>query len=101
MNADQALAAPTTQQEQAPLSPEQQAAQAVIDRGDYVKMLRECLPTLRAEVYAAEFMMAELTGSRDVQTRKRKFLKAAGRIVGGLPPMTDSALTVIRMSPKG
>lgn len=83
------------------LTPEQQKAQETIERNDYLTMLRSCLPTLRAEVCAAEFMLAELTRSRDVQVRKRKFLKAAGKIVGGLPPMTDAALTVVRMSPKG
>jgi hypothetical protein len=95
--------APTTNPTKAPapvLTPEQQQAQATIDANDYKAMLASCLPTLRAELYAAEFMQAELTRSRDVQLRKRKFLKAAGRITGGLPPFTDAALTVIRMSPK-
>ena len=82
------------------LTPAQQHAQDVIDRNDYTKMLRDCLPTLRSEVLAAEFMLAELTGSRDVQVKKRKFMKAAGRIVGGLPPMTESALNVVRYSQK-
>jgi hypothetical protein len=98
-----ALTAPTTQPDGAPapaLTAEQQKAQDTIERHDYLAMLRSCLPTLRAEVLAAEFMEAELTRSRDVQVKKRRFLKAAGKITGGLPPMTDAALSVIRMSPK-
>lgn len=97
-------AAPTTQPDPAAapvLTAEQQKAQDTIERNDYLAMLRSCLPTLRAEVLAVEFMQAELTKSRDVQLRKRKFLKAAGKITGGLPPFTDAALTVVRMSPKG
>jgi len=97
MNA-QPLNAPTTQPEQVALTPEQQKAQDVIDRGDYQSMLRNCLPTLRAEVLAAEFMLSELTKSRDVQLRKKKFMKAAGKITGGLPPMTETALRVVANS---
>jgi hypothetical protein len=94
----QPLNAPTTQPEQAVLTPEQQKAQAVIDAHDYQAMLRNCLPTLRAEVLAAEFMLSELTKSRDVQLRKKKFMKAAGKITGGLPPMTETALRVVANS---
>ena len=82
------------------LTPEQQKAQAAIDANDYKAMLASCLPTLRAELYAAEFMHAEITRSRDVQQRKKKFMKAAGRITGGLPPMTETALRVVANSPK-
>lgn len=89
--------APTTTAEVQPaaLTPQQQAAQAVVERNDYKAMLTDCLPTLRSELLAAEFMVAELSRSRDVQNRKRKFLKAAGRITGGMPPMTEAALSVI------
>lgn len=83
----------------AALTPAQQRAQAVVDSGDTKTMLRNIMPTLRSELLAAEFMLAELTKRRDVQTAKRKFLKAAGKIVGGLPPMTDAALRVIGNSP--
>lgn len=79
---------------------EQLAAQKVIDDGNVKAMLASCLPTLRAELYAAEFMHAEITRSRDVQTRKKKFMKAAGKITGGLPPMTETALRVVANSPK-
>lgn len=97
----EALIAQTAQPKAAPtLTPEQQHAQDVIDRDDYLAMLESCLPTLRAEVCAVEYMRAEITRSRDVQVKKRRFLKAAGRITGGLPPMTDAALSVVRMSPK-
>ncbi|SDC69647.1 hypothetical protein SAMN05428966_102135 [Massilia sp. PDC64] len=82
------------------LTPEQQHAQKVIDDGNVKAMLASCLPTLRAELYAAEFMHAEITRSRDVQTRKKKFMKAAGKITGGLPPMTETALRVVANSPK-
>jgi hypothetical protein len=97
------LNAPTTQPEGAPapaLTPEQLKAQKVIDDGNVKAMLTSCLPTLRAELYAAEFMHAEITRARDVQTRKRKFMKAAGKITGGLPPMTETALRVVANSPK-
>lgn len=77
------------------LTPAQQAAQDDIERGNYVKMLQTCMPTLNAEVLAARFMLSELTGRRDVQVRKRVFMKAAGKIVGGLPPFADAALRVI------
>lgn len=96
--------APTTNPTLAPppvLTPEQQQAQATIDANDYKAMLASCLPTLRAELYAAEFMHAEITRSRDVQTRKKKFMKAAAKITGGLPPMTETALRVVANSPKG
>lgn len=95
--------APTTNPmpAQAPvLTLEQQQAQKVIDDGNVKAMLASCLPTLRAELYAAEFMHAEITRSRDVQQRKRKFMKAAGKITGGLPPMTETALRVVANSPK-
>lgn len=94
---------PTTNPTPAPapvLTPEQQRAQATIDANDYKAMLASCLPTLRSELYAAEFMFAEITRSRDVQQRKRKFMKAAGKITGGLPPMTETALRVVANSPK-
>lgn len=83
------------------LTPEQQRAQKVIDDNNVKAMLASCLPTLRAELYAAEFMHAEITRSRDVQQRKRKFMKAAGKITGGLPPMTETALRVVAGSPRG
>jgi hypothetical protein len=92
------LEAPTVQPT---LTPGQLAAQAVIDKGDYATMLKSCLPTLRADLYAAEFMLAEMARSRDVQQRKKKFLKAAGKITGGIPPMTETALRVIACSPRG
>ncbi len=67
----------------------------VIEKADYVAMLRSCLPTLNAEHKAAMFMLAELTRQGDVQIKKAQFMKAAGKVVGGLPPMTDAALRVI------
>lgn len=85
----------------AALTPEQQKAQSVIDARDYQAMLASCLPTLRSELYAAEFMHAEVTRSRDVQNRKRKFLKAAAKITGGMPPMTETALRVVANSQRG
>lgn len=97
----QPLNAPTTQPAAPVLTPEQQKAQDVIDANDYQAMLRNCLPTLRSELCAAEFMLAELTKSRDVQVRKRKFLKAAGKITGGIPPMTETALQVVAHSQRG
>jgi hypothetical protein len=95
--------APTTNPTPAPapvLTPEQQQAQATIEAHDYKAMLASCMPTLRAELYAAEFMHAEITRARDVQTRKKKFMKAAAKITGGLPPMTETALRVVANSPK-
>jgi hypothetical protein len=80
------------------LTPEQQQAQQVIDDNNVKAMLTSCLPTLRSELYAAEFMHAEVTHARDVQTRKKKFLKAAGKVTGGIPPMTETALRVIANS---
>lgn len=99
-----ALNAPTAQPDAAPvpaLTPDQLAAQAVVDAGDIKTMLHGCLPLLRAEVLAAEFMLAEATKSRDVQVRKRRFLKAAGKIDGLLPQFTDCALRIIAGPKKG
>lgn len=90
--------APTTAQE---LTPAQQAAQETIEKQDYQKMLSSCIPTLRSELYAAEYMSAELNRNRDVQNRKRKFMKAAARIDGGIPPMTETALQIIAAHKRG
>lgn len=90
------MIAPTTAPAAAPeLTEAQQVAQAQIDAGNYVKMLQDCLPTLNAEHLAARFMLSELKKTGDVQVHKRQFMKAAGKIVGGLPPFTDAALRII------
>lgn len=81
--------------EAAALTPAQLAAQDKIEKGQYVEMLRDCLPTLRAEVRAAEFLLAEMTGDRRVNQLKKTFLKGAGKITGGIPPMTEVALQLI------
>lgn len=89
---------PTTEpaQEAPPaLTPEQEAAQLVVDREDYATMLRSNVQTLRAELYAAEFMSAELAQSRDVQARKKKFMRAASKLPGALPNFTECALRLI------
>lgn len=90
-----APAAPAPAAPASALTPQQAAAQAIIDKQDYLTMLRTCLPTLKAEHYAASFLMAEMTHAGDVQVQKRRFLKAAKRIVGGLPPFTEVALQLI------
>lgn len=77
------------------LTPSQAAAQAIIDKQDYLTMLRTCLPTLKSEHLAGQFLMAELTKAGDVQVKKRQFIKAAKRVVGGLPPFTEVALQLI------
>lgn len=77
------------------LTPQQAAAQAIIEKQDYLAMLHTCLPTLKAEHYAGRYLMAEMTHAGDVQVLKRQFLKAAKRIVGGLPPFTEVALQMI------
>lgn len=71
------------------------AVNHIVEKAEYVAMLRSCLPTLNAEHKAAMFMLAELTNQTDVQVKKAMFMKAAGRIIGMLPPMTDAALRVI------
>lgn len=78
------------------LTPAQQAAQDVIERQDYITMLADCLPTLKAEHYAARYLMGEMTSAGDVQVLKKQFLKAAKRVTGGLPPFTEVALQLIR-----
>lgn len=84
--------APTT----APvLTPSQQAAQANIDSKNTKAMMAACLPSLHAEYLAARFLMAEMDKMGDVQVKKKQFLKVAGRIVGGLPPFTETALKLI------
>lgn len=70
----------------------------VIAANDYRTMLESCIPTLRAELFAAEYMLAEMSGHADVQDRKGMFLEAAKHITGGLPPMTETALQAIAMS---
>lgn len=87
--------APTTATEVSTLTPAQQEAQATIERQDYIKMLREGLPTLKSEYRAAEFMLAELTRAGDVQVKKKQFMKSAGAVTGGMPPMTEVALRLI------
>ena len=77
------------------LTPSQAAAQAIIDKQDYVAMLTNCLPTLKSEHYAGRFLMAEMTKAGDVQVLKRQFIKAAKKVVGGLPPFTEVALQLI------
>jgi hypothetical protein len=77
------------------LTPQQAAAQAIIDKQDYLAMLQTCLPTLKSEHYAAVYLRAEMTRAGDVQVQKRRFLKAAKLIIGGLPPFTEVALQLI------
>ena len=77
------------------LTAQQAAAQAVIDKNDYVTMLQTCLATHKSEHLANAFLLAEVTKAGDVQVKKRQFLKAARRIVGGLPPFTEVALQLI------
>jgi hypothetical protein len=93
---DQTAAPAASEAPAAPaLTPGQAAAQAIIDKQDYLTMLRTCLPTLKAEHLAGQFLMAEMTKAGDVQVKKRQFIKAAKRIVGGLPPFTEVALQLI------
>jgi hypothetical protein len=87
---DQTAAAPAPT-----LTPAQAEAQAIIDKQDYLAMLRTCLPTLKSEHYAARYLTAELTHAGDVQVVKKQFLKASKRITGGLPPFTEVALKLI------
>lgn len=77
------------------LTPAQREAQEIIAKQDYIAMLTSCLPTLRSEYLAGQFLMAEMTKAGDVQVKKRHFIKAAKRIVGGLPPFTEVALQLI------
>lgn len=77
------------------LTAAQKQAQAIIDKQDHVAMLVSCLPTLKSEYLAGQFLMAEVTRAGDVQVKKRHFMKAAKRIVGGLPPFTEVALQLI------
>ncbi len=86
---------PINQPEPTELTDSQKQAQAVVDAGDYQTMLRSNVQTLRAELYGAEFMLAELTKSRDVQARKKKFMRAAGKLTGMLPNFTECALRLI------
>jgi hypothetical protein len=87
----------------APLTPEQQAAQDIVDKEDYAAMLRQCLPLLRTEVLAAEYMLGESIDARDVQPLKNKFLMAAKKNTSGGPamPFTDCALRMIAGQAKG
>lgn len=89
------LRAPTTDAEPVPLTPAQQAAQDVIDKQDYISMLRTNLPTLKSEYLAGAFLLAEMTKAGDVQRKKSQFIKSAKRIVGVLPPMTEIALKIL------
>lgn len=77
------------------LTKAQQEAQDTIERGDYVAMLRKCLPTLKAEHAAGAFLLAEMTKQGDVQAMKKQFMNAARKITGGMPPMTEVALQLI------
>lgn len=80
----------------APVKPIDPDVQATIERNDYLKMLNECIPTLKAELHAAMFMRAFLMQAGDTHVHRAHFMKSAGRITGGLPPMTETALQIIR-----
>lgn len=86
---------PTTQPEQPALTPEQEAAQLVVDRKDYGTMLASNIRVLRCELMAAEFMQAELNSSRDTQVKKVRFMRAASKLTGALPNFTECALRLI------
>lgn len=81
-------------------TPEQIKAQHKIHKGQYVDMLRENLPTLRSELRAAEYLLAEMTNDRRVNQLKKTFLKGASKVTGGIPPMTEVALRLIASKPK-
>lgn len=76
-----------------PIDPE---VQATIEKNDYLKMLNECIPTLKAEHAAAVYMRAFLRNDGDTAVHQRHFMRAAGRITGGMPPMTETALELVR-----
>ncbi len=76
------------------------AVQDVIDKADYVQMLRSNLPTLHAEYMAGRYLLAEMTGAGDVQVQKRQFMKVAGKVQGGVPPLTEVALRIISGKPR-
>lgn len=66
----------------------------------YVAMLESCIPTLKADHAAAVYLLAELRREGDVQVKKRHFMKAAGRIQGGLPPFVEIALNLVKVAGK-
>mgnify|MGYP001567339494 FL=1 len=87
-------------QEQNAASLEQTAAQHNIEQQNYVEMLRSNLPTLAAEHMAGRYLLAELTRAGDVKVKKAQFMKAAGKIQGGVPPLTEVALRIIAGKPR-
>lgn len=81
-----------------PVKPIDPEVQATIERNDYIKMLKDCIPTYKAEHAAAVFMLAFLRKDGDTHIKRAQFMKAAGRITGGIPPFTETALGVISAS---
>lgn len=65
---------------------------------DNLAMLRDCIPTLKAELYAAQFVLAKETSAPDLKFRRARFLQAAEKIKGGMPPMTETALGMLEKS---
>lgn len=92
------MEAPTVAPAAEQIRPIDPAVQATIEKNDYLKMLNECIPTLKAEHAAAVFMRAFLRQDGDTHILKAQFMKAAGRISGGIPPMTETALQIISAS---
>jgi len=80
--------------------PRDPSVQDVMDRADYVSMLRSNLPTLHSEYLAGRFLLAELTQAGDVNVLKKQFMKVAGKVQGGVPPLTEVALRIIAGKPR-
>ena len=92
------LHSPTTAPEPAKLTPAQQAAQDVIQAQDYATMLRDTVPTLKADHAGAVYLLAVLDQAGDAHVKRRQFLKAAGKVTGGHPPFMELALIQIQAS---
>lgn len=69
-----------------------------LNHDQYVAMLESCLPTLKADHSAAAFLLASLRQEGDVQVKRARFMKDAGRIKGGLPPFVEIALNLVKAS---
>lgn len=83
------------EQEIRPIDPE---VQHTIERNDYAKMLKECIPTLKADHAGAVYLQAVLMEMGDAHVKRAHFLKAAARVTGGHPPFMELALQQIEAS---
>lgn len=97
MNDQNANAAADQPVEQPALDPE---VQHNLDKANYVAMLKSNIPTLHAEYLAGRYLLAEMTNAGDVKVLKQQFMKVAGRVQGGVPPLTEVALRIIAGKPR-